>query len=81
MVLFYTFFGFLVLFFVAMVVWSVVADILRKLLVAKISQMSMHEIDARLSILCDELENCLSPKKKLEYELLLAEFYQRKKKQ
>lgn len=79
MELFYIFFGFLALFFVAVIAWSLIIDVLRKLLTTKIAKMSTHEIDSRLSILSDKLENCWSPKKKLEYELLLEEFYKRKK--
>ncbi len=45
----------------------------------RVSKMSFSDIDVRLSILFDELEDCYSPEKAMEYEVLLSEYFKRKK--
>lgn len=80
MKLFYIFIGVLATLFVGTILWGIMIDAKRKHLRAEISHLSKHEIESRLSILFDQLENGWAPIKKLEYEVLLNELYKRVKK-
>lgn len=80
MKLFYIFISFLVLLFVGTIVYGAVIDTWSKMFATRISEMSNHEMEERLSILLGSKKKCLSLKEKLEYEMLLKKIQHRQKK-